>query len=152
MVFSSRGFPLHSEWDSLQGIPLVNSEWNSHHCVTLSKRMGFAPRGSPSTKRLGFAPKGLPLQANGIRIKRVALSKANGIRFQRRASLQQETPFKGFFSEAALLKGFPFPKGFAYASKRMVFASRDFHSPKRQRLSRGSQILLGDAFIPSFVS
>ena len=26
MVFSSTGFPLHSEWDSLQRIPLVNSE------------------------------------------------------------------------------------------------------------------------------
>ena len=122
MVFSSRGFPLHSEWDSFQRIPLVNSEWNSQQMrnplqeigirtkrVTLSKANGFASRGSPSPKRLGFAPKGLPLQANGIRIRRVAFSKANGIHFYRRASLQQETPFQGFFSEAALLKGFPFP-------------------------------------------
>ena len=81
MVFSSRGFSLHSEWDSLQRIPLVNRVWNSHQLrnplqengihtkrvtlskangirikrVTLSKRMGFASRGSPSPKRMGFA-------------------------------------------------------------------------------------------------
>ena len=73
MRFSSRGFSLHSEWDSLQGIPLLNSEWDSHQechplqengistkSVTLSKRMGFASRGSPSPKRMGFAPKGSP--------------------------------------------------------------------------------------------
>ena len=85
MVFSSRGFPLHSEWDSLQRILLVNSEWNSHQLrhplqengihtkrVTLSKRMGFASRGSPSPsecdshqrvslyKRMGFASRGSP--------------------------------------------------------------------------------------------
>ena len=58
MVFSSRGFPLHSEWDSLQRIPLVNSEWNSHQLRN-------------------------PLQVNGIRTKRVTLSKANGIRIKR---------------------------------------------------------------------
>ena len=58
MVFSSRGFPLHSEWDSLQRIPLVNSEWNLHQLHH-------------------------PLQENGIRTKRVTLSKANGIRIKR---------------------------------------------------------------------
>ena len=60
MVFSSRGFPLHSEWDSLQRIPLVNSECNSHQLrnpsrgsprVSPYKRMGFTSRGSPSPKR-----------------------------------------------------------------------------------------------------
>ena len=68
MRFSSRGFTLHSEWDSLQRIPLLNSEWDSHQVghplqengirtkrVILSKRMGFASRGSPSPKRMGFA-------------------------------------------------------------------------------------------------
>ena len=30
------------------------------NCVTLSKRMGFAPRGSPSPKRMGFASRGSP--------------------------------------------------------------------------------------------
>ena len=58
MVFSSRGFPLHSEWDSLQRIPLVNSEWNSHQLRH-------------------------PLQENGIRTKRVTLSKVNEIRIKR---------------------------------------------------------------------
>ena len=58
MRFSSRGFPLHSDWDSLQRVPLVNSEWNSHQLRH-------------------------PLQENGIRIKRVTLSKANGIRIKR---------------------------------------------------------------------
>ena len=58
MRFSSRGFPLHSEWDSLQRIPLLNSEWDSHQV-------------------------GHPLQENGIRTKRVTLSKANGIRIKR---------------------------------------------------------------------
>ena len=56
--FSSRGFPLHSEWDSLQRIPLLNSEWDSHQV-------------------------GHPLQENGIRTRRVTLSKANGIRIKR---------------------------------------------------------------------
>ena len=55
MRFTSRGFPLHSEWDSLQRIPLLNSEWDSHQV-------------------------GHPLQENGIRTKRVTLSKANEIR------------------------------------------------------------------------
>ena len=58
MVFSSRGFPLHSEWDSLQRIPLVNSEWNSHQWRN-------------------------PLQEIGVRTKRVTLSKVNGIRIKR---------------------------------------------------------------------
>ena len=43
---------------SLQRIPLLNSEWDSHQV-------------------------GHPLQENGIRIKRVTLSKANGIRIKR---------------------------------------------------------------------
>ena len=107
MGFASGESPPPREWyspqgDSLstangirfKGFPLSIANWIRIICVTLSKRMGFAPRGSPSPermgfasrgspspKRLGFAPKGLPLQANGIRIKRVALSKANGIRF-----------------------------------------------------------------------
>ena len=95
MRFSSRGFPLHSEWViRFKGFPFSTANGIRIKWVTLSKRMGFAPRGSPSPKRMGFAsrgspspkrmrfaPKGHPLQANGIRIKRVTLSKANGIRF-----------------------------------------------------------------------
>ena len=103
----SKGFPSPSGWDSPQGaslstangirfkgFPFSTANGICIKWVTLSKRMGFAPRGSPSPKRMGFAsrgspspkrmrfaPKGHPLQANGIRIKRVTLSKANGIRF-----------------------------------------------------------------------
>ena len=68
MVFSSRGFPLHSEWDSLQRIPLVNSELNSHHLRNPLQENGIR------TKRVTLS------RANGIRIKRVTLSKATGIR------------------------------------------------------------------------
>ena len=90
-----KGLPLSTaNGICFKGFPLSIANGIRIICVTLSKRMGFAPRGSPSPermgfasrgspslKRLGFAPKGLPLQANGIHIKRVALSKANGIRF-----------------------------------------------------------------------
>ena len=68
MVFSSRGFPLHSEWDSLQRIPLVNSEWNSHQLRNPLQGIGVR------TKRVTLS------KANGIRIKRVILSKATRIR------------------------------------------------------------------------
>ena len=107
MRFSSRGFPLHSEWDSLQRIPLLNSEWDSHQVghplqengirtkrvtlskangirikrVTLSKANEIRTKGSPSPSEWDSHQEGHPLQANGIRIKRVTLSKANGIRF-----------------------------------------------------------------------
>ena len=67
--FSSRGFPLHSEWDLLQGSPLLNSEWDSHQEV------------HPLQSQWDSHQEGHPLQANGIRIKRVTLSKANGICF-----------------------------------------------------------------------
>ena len=91
--------------------------------------MGFAPRGSPSPKRMGFASRGSPSP------KRMGFASNVGSSCSKR-------PFsRGFFSKATLLKGFPFPKGFASASKRMVFASRDSHSPKQQSLSRGTQIL-----------
>ena len=149
MRFSSRGFPLHSEWDSLQGIPLLNSEWDSHQVghplqengirtkrvtlfkengiriksvtlskaneirtkrVTLSKRMGFASRGSPSPKRMGFASNVGP-----------SCSKR---------PLSRDSSPRPRYSRDSLS-----PKGFASASKRMVFASRDSHSPKQQRLS-----------------
>ena len=68
MVFSSRGFPLHSEWDSLQRIPLVNSELNLHHLRIPLQENGIR------TKRVTLS------RANGIHIKRVTLSKATGIR------------------------------------------------------------------------
>ena len=166
MRFSSRGFPLHSEWDSLQGIPLLNSEWDSHQ-----EGHPLQENGIP-TKRVTLS------KANGIRIKRVTLSKANGIR-TKRVTLSKRMGFASRGSPSPKRMGFASnvgpscskrplsrdssprprysrdslsPKGFASASKRMVFASRDSHSPKQQRLSRGTQILLDDAFIPSFVS
>ena len=174
-----RGFPLHSEWDSLQGIPLLNSEWDSHQeghplqengiptkRVTISKsEWDSHQEGHPLQSEWDSHQKGHPLQANGIRIKRVTLSKQMG--FASRGSpspkrmgfasnvgpscskrpLSRDSSPRPRYSRDSLS-----PKGFASASKRMVFASRDSHSPKQQRLSRGTQILLDDAFIPSFVS
>ena len=49
------GHPLQSEWDSHQEGRPPQSEWDSHQRVSLSKRMGFASRGSPSPKQMGFA-------------------------------------------------------------------------------------------------
>ena len=134
------GHPLQSEWDSHQEGHPLQSEWDLHQKghplqangirikrVTLSKRMGFASRGSPSPKRMGFASNVGP-----------SCSKR---------PLSRDSSPRPRYSRDSLS-----PKGFASASKRMVFASRDSHSPKQQRLSRGTQILLDDAFIPSFVS
>ena len=165
MGFTRGPPPLHSEWDSLQRIPLLNSEWDSHQVGHPLQENGIR------TKRVTLS------KANGIRIKRVTLSKANEIRTKGSPSpsewdshqeghpLQSEwdslltsgvvaarDPFQGILLQGHATQGIPFPKGFASASKRMVFASRDSHSPKQQRLSRGTRILLDDAFIPSFVS
>ena len=111
MIFSSREFPLHSEWDSLQRIPLLNSEWDSHQLRH-------------------------PLQENGIRIKRVTLSKANEIHTKESPSpsewdshqeghpLQSEwdslltsglvaarDPFQGILLQGHATQGIPFSKG-----------------------------------------
>ena len=141
MIFSSRGFPLHSEWDSLQRIPLVNSEL--HHLRN-------------------------PLQENGIRTKRVTLSRANGIRIKR-VTLSKATGIctKGSPSPSewdSHQEGCPLQSEWDSLLMSGLVAARDpfqgillrGHAtqgiPKRQRLSRGSQIILDDAFIPSFVS
>ena len=125
MVFSSRGFPLHSEWDSLQRIPLVNSELNSHHLRNPLQENGIR------TKRVTLS------KANGIRIKRVTLSKATGIRtkgspsssewdsHQEGRPLQSEwdslltsglvaarDPFQGILLRGHATPGIPFSKGF----------------------------------------
>ena len=177
--FSSRGFLLHSEWDSLQGIPLLNSEWDSHQEGHPLQENGIRTKRVTLSKANGIRIKRVTLsKANGIRIKRVTLSKANGIR-TKRVTLSKRMGFASRGSPSPKRMGFASnvgpscskrplsrdssprprysrdslsPKGFASASKRMIFASRDSHSPKQQRLSRGTQILLDDAFIPSFVS
>ena len=124
MVFSSRGFPLHSEWDSLQRIPLVNSEWNSHQLRNPLQENGIR------TKRVTL------FKANGIRNKRVTLSKATGIRtkgspspsewdlHQEGRPLQSEwdslltsglvaarDPFQGTLLRGHATQGIPFSKG-----------------------------------------
>ena len=124
MVFSLRGFPLHSEWDSLQWIPLVNSEWNSHQLRNPLQENGIR------TKRVILS------KANGIRIKRVTLSKATGIRtkgspspsewdsHQEGRPLQSEwdslltsglvaarDPFQGTLLRGHATQGIPFSKG-----------------------------------------
>ena len=86
MIFTSRDFPYPQrmgfasgesppprEWyspqgDSLstatgirfKGFPSSIANVIRINCVTLSKRLGFAPRGSPSPKRMGFASRGSP--------------------------------------------------------------------------------------------
>ena len=76
--------------------------------VTLSKRMGFASRGSPSPKRMGFASGAGP-----------SCSKR---------PLSRDSSPRPCYSRDSLS-----PKGFASVPKRMGFASRDSSSPKRQR-------------------
>ena len=104
MVFSSRGFPLHSEWDSLQRIPLVDSELNSHHLRN-------------------------PLQENGIRTKRVTLSRANGIRIKR-VTLSKATGIR--------TKGSPSSRRGSPSPKRMGFASNVGPRCSKRPLSRDS--------------
>ena len=125
--------------DSHQGGHLRNTRCDSHQeghplqengirikRVTLSKRMGFAPRGSPSPKRMGFASRGspspkrmgfasTPSTANGICFKGVPFSTANGICIKR-ATLSKTN---GIRTKRVTL------------SKRMGFASRGSPSPKR---------------------
>ena len=112
MVFSSRVFPLHSEWDSLQRIRLVNSELNSHHLRN-------------------------PLQENGIRTKRDSYQEGHPLQNDW-DSHQRVSLFKrmGFAS-----RGSPSPKRMGFASnvgprcsKRPL--SRD--SSPRPRYSRDS--------------
>ena len=96
MVFSSRGFPLHSEWDLLQRIPLVNSEWNSHQLRTPSKRSGFAPRGSPSPKRMGFTSRGSPSEWDSLLTSGLVAAR---------------DPFQGILLRGHATQGIPFSKG-----------------------------------------
>ena len=92
MGFTPRGSPpLYSEWDSLQGGPLLLLQVNEIHLKgsPSPQRMGFASGESPSPKRMGFASWGFPpypggslLQVNEIRLKGLPLSTAHGIRFK----------------------------------------------------------------------
>ena len=82
MGFASRGSPSPREWDSRQEGHPLQSEWDSHQGVTLSKANGirFYPLHSEWDSLQDS--EGHPLStANGIRTKRVTLSKANGIHF-----------------------------------------------------------------------
>ena len=112
MVFSSRGFPLHSEWDSLQRIPLVNSEWNSHHLrnplqengirtkrVTLSKATGIRTKGSPSPSEWDSHQEGRPLQSEWDSLLTSGLVAARD-------------PFQGILLRGHATQGIPFSKGF----------------------------------------
>ena len=62
------------------------------------KRMGFTTRGSPSPSEWDSHQEGHPLQSEWDSLLTPDLVAA-------------ETPFKGFFSKATILKGFPFSKG-----------------------------------------
>ena len=114
MVFSSRGFPLHSEWDSLQRIPLVNSEWNLHQLrnplqeigirtkrVTLSKATGIRTKGSPSTSSTSewdSHQEGRPLQSQWDSLLTSGLVAARD-------------PFQGILLRSHATQGIPFSKG-----------------------------------------
>ena len=66
-----KGIPSPQRMGFASRIPLVNSEWNSHQLRNPLQENGIR------TKRVTLS------KANGIRIKRVTLSKANGIRIKR---------------------------------------------------------------------
>ena len=83
--------PLYSEWDSLQGGPLLFLQG-----ILFSKWMRFSSRGFPLHSEWDSLQGSHPLQENGIRTKRVTLSKANGIRIKRvTLSKANEIRFKG---------------------------------------------------------
>ena len=109
--------PLYSEWDSLQGCPLLFLQVDEIHLkrLPLSTANGIHFRGV-SSKANGIRLLGVPpypggslLQVNEILLKGLLLSTANGIRF----------------------------KGVSF-SKRVGFSSRGFPYPMRMRVaSRG---------------
>ena len=115
--FASRGSPSPSEWDSPQGVsPPLYSEWDSLQGGPLLQVNGFTSRASPSPQRMdslhggpllqseGDSPHGgLPyprgplLQVNEIHLKGVPSSKANGIRLKGvPLSNADESRLKGF--------------------------------------------------------
>ena len=95
--------------------------------VTLSKRMGLASRGSPSPKRMRFASDAGP-------------------------SCSRD-PFQGILLQGHATQGIPFLQRASPLCLSEWYSLQEILIlPNNNVLSRGAQILLDDAFIPSFVS
>ena len=131
MGFASRGSPSLSPRVSLLQVDEILLKG-----LPSPQRMGFASKDSPSQQRMGLHQVGHPLQENGIRTKRVTLSRANGIRTKGSPSpsewdshqeghpLQSEwdslltsglvaarDPFQGILLQGHATQGIPFSKG-----------------------------------------
>ena len=144
MGFASRGSPSLSPRGSLLQVDEILLKG-----LPSPQRMGFVSKDSPSQQRMGFASSGSlsprewdshqeghPLQSDGIRIKRVTLSKANEIRTKESPSpsewdshqeghpLQSKwdslltsglvaarDPFQGILLQGHATQGIPFSKG-----------------------------------------
>ena len=142
MRFSSRGFPLHSEWDSLQGSPLLNSDWDSHQEGHPLQENGIRTKRVTLSKANGIRFKGVPLStAEGIRIKRVTLSKA----LLTPGLVAARDPFQGILLQGHATQGIPFLQ----RASPLYLSEWDSLQeilllPNDNVLSRGTQILLED--------
>ena len=89
---------LYSDGIRFKGVPFSQRLDLTSRGIPFPKRMWFIARGSPSPSEWDSHQEGHPFQSEWDSLLTPGLVAA-------------ETPFKGFFSKATLLKGFPFSKG-----------------------------------------
>ena len=158
------GHPLHSEWDSHQEGHPLQSEWDSllpppqrmefaSRKSPSQQRMELASRGPPSPKRMGFAPRGSPSPSEWDLHQEGHPLQSEWDSLLTPGLVAARDPFQGILLQGHATQGIPFlQRASPLCLSEWDSLQEILLLPNNNVLSRETQILLDDVFIPSFVS